>query len=159
MKTIFVFLLLLSFGFNRLFRQPSFDRTLFYTALTGQNLNEINSELTELTAESGKEAFRGALLMKKAGMMPQAKDKLHLFKTGHAQLEKAITGDSTNAEFRFLRLLIQEHAPALMNYHHDLKKDASYIRKNYNRLPAVVQNAVFNYSKTSTELKPGDFKN
>ena len=66
--------------------------------------------------------FTGALLMKKAGFNAPPAIKLHLFKSGHKMLEAAIRNNPENAEFRFLRLIIQEHAPGILGYKNDIGK-------------------------------------
>jgi len=53
--------------------------------------------------------------------------------------------------------MVQEHAPGILGYKDDLKKDSAYIRQSYKKLPAEVQRAIADYSKTSKVLNPGDF--
>ena len=104
-----------------------------------------------------KPAFEGALINEKSRFGKQAEGKkLNLFKDGHKKLESAIKKDGDNAEYRFLRLMIQEHAPGILGYKDDLKKDSAYIRQSYKKLPAEVQEAISNYSKTSKILKSED---
>src|SRR5207253_3424423 len=103
-----------------------------------------------------KPAFEGALLMKKAELANGPGKKLNLFKDGHKKLEAAIKKDDDNAEYRFLRLMIQEHAPKMLGYKEDLQKDSAYIRQSYKKLPAEVQEAIINYSKTSKILRSDD---
>jgi len=52
-------------------------------------LEEIDKELSgiEDLRSPGKEAYRGALLMKKAGLLKKPKDKLEEFKKGRTELE------------------------------------------------------------------------
>lgn len=138
--------------------QTNFDRAAYYSVITGSDLKAVDRELSYLENIQGKEALKGALLMKKAGMVGKPGEKLNLFSIGHKALEQAIGKDSTNAEYRFLRLIIQENAPKIVNYSSALKKDASYLRSHYKTLPAVVQQAVINYSQRSKQLAPGDFK-
>jgi hypothetical protein len=154
-RFIISFLFSIWFGISQ--AQTTFNRSLFYSVLSSESLEDVDHELTSLKNSPEKKAFEGALLMKKSGLVSDPKDKLSLFKSGRAVLEQAIAEDSTNTEFRFLRLLVQERAPKLVHYNSEIKKDASYLRENYKNLLPVVQKAVFNYSKTSKELKPGDF--
>ena len=65
--------------------------------------------------------------------------------------------DKDNGELRFLRLMIQEHAPGILNYKDDLEKDSLYIRQSFKKLPADVQQAITDYSKTSKVLRSEDF--
>jgi hypothetical protein len=117
--------------------------------------NQLN--LLKSTDIKDKTAFEGALIMKKAGMIKGANKKLKLFKEGHKKLESAISKDKENGEFRFLRLMIQEHAPGVLHYKNDLDKDSAYIRQSFKKLPADVQQAITEYSKTSRVLRSEDF--
>ncbi len=136
----------------------SFDRKAFYRAMQSNKADEINSELKAVQSSSfkDKEAFEGALTMKKAGLAGSADKKLSLFKSGHKKLESAIKRDNDNAEYRFLRLMIQEHAPGILGYKNEMKKDSEYIRRSYKTLPEPVQQAVSEYSRQSKVLKIQD---
>ena len=139
--------------------QTVFDRSAFYAAMASSKLEEIDAQLTLLKTASiaEKEGYEGALLMKKSGLASKPKDKLNLFKSGRSKLESSIAKDKENTELRFLRLIIQEHAPKLVNYRNELDNDSQIIRTNYRFLPPVVQQAIIDYSKKSTVLKPSFF--
>ena len=134
--------------------ESSFDRSAFYQAMASEKLNLVNDQLSLLknTSMTGKQAFEGALIMKKASFSATPDKKLSLFKSGHKKLEAAIYQDSANAEFRFLRLMVQEHAPRILGYKNEIKIDSDYIRKSYKKLPKVVQDAIFDYNKKSKAL-------
>ena len=83
---------------------------------------------------------------------PKAKEKLSLFKTGRLKLEASIKKDTGNTEFNFLRLIIQEHAPRVVEYRHNLENDIAAIRSNFKTLPQVVQQAIQDYIKKSKVL-------
>jgi hypothetical protein len=139
----------------------SFNRKAFYSVMASGNTQTVDEQINLLknsapTSPKDKEAFEGALLMKKAGLVSGPGRKLNLFKDGHKKLEAAIKEDDNNAEYRFLRLMIQEHAPGILGYKDDLKKDSTYIRQSYKKLPAEVQEAIINYSKVSKILKSED---
>ena len=136
-------------------KESAFSREDFYKAMEHDKLELVNDQLDLLKIVSIKEkdAFEGALIMKKAGLSTGAGKKLNLFKSGHKKLEAAIHKDTANAEFRFLRLMIQEHAPGIVGYKNELKKDCEYIRTSYKTLPQVVQHAIFDYNKKSKVLK------
>jgi hypothetical protein len=137
---------------------PEFDRPNFYKVMETGDLAAVNRELTVLEGLIflEKDAFVGALTMKKAGFAAAPGKKLNLFKSGHYKLETAIQKDSTNGELRFLRLLIQENAPGFLGYKKDIEKDQSFIRKSYNNLPESVQEAIRDYSKKSKKFKLAD---
>ncbi len=132
-----------------------FNRSAFYAAMSANDVLIINSQLTIIRSSSNdeKEAYEGALLMKKAGLVSKAKEKLSLFKAGRLKLENAIKKDKENAEFNFLRLIIQEHAPKIVEYRKNLENDISIIRSNYKKLPQEVQQAIIDYSKKSKLLR------
>jgi hypothetical protein len=163
MKTILSFVLL--FCLNALNQKAraqemqEIDRSAFYKSMATNKKSAVESELKVLqTADiPGKEAFIGALTMRQAGLGGDPARKLKLFKSGHSKLEAAIKKDQENAEYRFLRLLVQENAPGFLGYKRDLKADSEYIRKSYKNLPESLQQAIFDYSKISKILKPGDF--
>jgi hypothetical protein len=91
--------------------------------------------------------------MKKAGMAGKAKEKLSLFKSGRSKLESSISKDNTNTEYRFLRLLIQEHAPKVVKYRNKLEEDTQNIQANYKNLSPILQQVILDYCKKSTILK------
>jgi hypothetical protein len=155
--TIFTSLLLL-FAFTMVKADAAtngFDKSAFYNALASDNMETINSQLAAIksSALAEKEAYEGTLLMKKAGLVTKASEKINLFKAGRIKLEAAIKKDKENAEFSFLRLIIQEHAPKIVNYNNNMQTDVAAIRSNYKMLPPVVQQAIIDYSKKSKVLK------
>jgi hypothetical protein len=95
--------------------------------------------------------------MRKAELAKGVKNKIDLFKAGGAKLEAAIKKNIGNAEYRFFRLLIQENAPAILNYHSNINEDASVVKLNYSTLLPATQHAVMDYTKRSKVLKVTDF--
>lgn len=136
-----------------------FDKNVFYKVIKAGSVDDIDTELSYIDGASfnEKDAYKGTLLMKKAGMVKKAKDKMDLFKSGRIKLETALHGDPNNTEYRFLRLMIQEHAPKVTKYKAQLDEDSEYVKKNYTKLSPDVQEIVKDYSKTSTILHPEDF--
>jgi len=131
------------------------NRPAFYKAMEENNKTLVNDQLSELenVPDGVRQAFKGAMLMKKAGFRAPPAVKLRLFKQGHKMLEAAIRQEPDNAEYRFLRLIVQEHAPGALGYKNDVQSDCEYIRKSYKSLPDEVQHAIANYSKKSKYLK------
>ncbi|MFT3937055.1 MAG: hypothetical protein QM726_25740 [Chitinophagaceae bacterium] len=138
--------------------EKGFKKSNFYTAMSGDKEEPVNQQLDLLknAVIPEKDAYEGALLMKKAGIVGGAKKKLDLFKAGHKKLEAVISKDSTNVEYRFLRLMIQEHAPGILGYKGELEKDRLFIKNNFKKMPAIAKEAAENYSKESKILKPAD---
>lgn len=127
-----------------------------YKALASGNLETINGQIEKLQSNSTdlKEAYEGALLMKKSGLMKApAKEKISVFKSGKQKLEAVIAKDPDNAEYRFLRYIIQENAPKVVKYNKDLKEDAELIKSEFKNLPTSLQQVITDYSKKSKGLK------
>lgn len=139
---------------------PALDKKPVYDALRSAKLEPIEAQLAlvQNSSDNEKQAFEGALLMRKSGLISGPGKKLSTFKEGKEKLEASIAKDNNNTEFRFLRLLIQENAPNIVKYKKNLDEDKAMIIKNYKSLPAIVQSAVVTYSKTSKVISPQDFK-
>lgn len=156
MRILFNLLLLFSALTVRAgFEKSGFDKSAFYSAMASDNIQAIDLQLDIIKSASfaEKEGYEGALLMKKAGLVTKAKEKLSLFKAGRTKLEASIKKDNTNTEFVFLRLIIQEHAPKMVKYNDDIEADSQQIKKNLKSLSPVVQKAISDYSKNSKVLK------
>jgi len=136
------------------------DKLKFYSAMASGKIDDINDEIATISSSetSYKEGYLGALLMRKAGLLKVPAEKLKYFKRGRTKLETALLGDSDNAEYHFLRLTIQEHAPKIVKYHDQLETDKEFIKKSFKNLPPVVQQAIINYSMSSKALNPQDFQ-
>lgn len=153
-----VFNLLLFFSFAVVqgrSQHQGFDRSAFYTVIESGNKNDIDAQLSIVKGSlmPEKEAYEGTLLMKKAGLVAKAKDKLNLFKSGRSKLESSISKDDNNTEYRFLRLIIQEHAPKAVKYRNELEEDSKLIHTNFKSLSPFLQQQIIDYSKKSKVLK------
>jgi len=139
--------------------KQDFDKPGFYEVLASGKLSDIDKELDLLNTESipEKEAYEGTLLMRKSGLLKIPAEKLRFFKRGRIKLESALLKDSSNCEYHFLRLTIQEHAPKVVKYNAELENDKQYILKNFKDLSPVVQKVIIDYSKNSKILNPEDF--
>jgi hypothetical protein len=137
----------------------SFDRSAFYAVMASGKMEEVNEELILLNSASisEKEAYVGALMMRKGGLVKIPAEKLKFFKAGRIKLETALLKDNSNGEYHFLRLTIQEHAPKIVRYRTELETDRQYIKKSFKNLSPVVQQAIIDYSKNSQILHPQDF--
>jgi len=156
----FVLLLLVVFGINfNSFTRSNFDKEIFYSVLSSNQLEKIENQLNILQKSSfpEKSAYEGVLLMRKAGLISKPIKRLNLFKQGAKQLEASINADLNNYEFRFLRLMIQENAPHILGYHSDIENDKLLIKKHFKSLNPIVQHYILNYSKSSKVLHTEDF--
>jgi hypothetical protein len=152
------FILISPFVFARQV-SPSFDRSAYYAAMSSNKIELIKDEEERLDqcTHALKDAFVGALLMKKAGLVAKSAEKISLFKEGHKKLDNAISKNAENPELRFLRLMIQENAPKVVKYRGDIEKDSTFLKRNFRQLLPEVQKVVIDYSKTSKVLTPADF--
>ena len=135
------------------------DRKAFYAALSNGDMNKLNDQLKKMESLSFEEknAFTGVLKMRKAEFAKGLKTKLDLFKSGGAQLEDEIAKHKANVEYRFLRLIMQENAPAILNYNDNIEEDAKIIKASYSKLPQETKAAILDYCKKSKALKVQDF--
>ena len=155
-----VLMLLLYLAMVRASAMPSpLDKASFYSAMASNSMEAVDLALAEVrqTDIPEKTAYEGALLMKKAGLSSKSKEKMKLVKAGHAKLESAIKNDNEVVEYHFIRLMIQENAPKVVRYKGDLKKDAELVTESFKTLAPVVQQAIRDYSKTSSVLNSQDF--
>lgn len=155
-KTLITIALCFSFIFV-----SAINKTEFYKAFAGSDLAAINSYLAELNKEKASDlgnAYKGALLMKKAGIVKSPAEKLDLFKKGAKLLEAEITKSSSNAEFRLLRLVIQENSPSFLGYNKNMAEDKKSILTAYKKLDPIIQNQVRVFAKTSKNISPNELK-
>lgn len=138
----------------------SLDKEKLYLAMSADEVKAVEFHLKKIESSTDieSEAFEGALLMKKAGLIKGAKEKISVFKDGHRKLENSIKVDSTNPEYRFLRLMIQENAPKILNYNKDISNDHAILVSKFKTLSAPVQDALLSYCKKSKVLKTTDFR-
>src|SRR5436190_19451460 len=67
------------------------ERVAFYGALKSDDISKIDKEISALQNKSGLDpAFEAALIMKKSGLLKDAKEKLSLFKKGKIKLEESL---------------------------------------------------------------------
>jgi hypothetical protein len=148
MKRCVLFTLLCVLSFQ------TFDKAGLYAAMASGSLEEINKELTIVAATDLKEkdAYEGALLMRKAGLLSRPKEKLSTFKSGYIKMESSMAKDSGNVEYHFLRLMIQEHAPKVVHYDKDQEEDSQDIIRTFPTLSPMLQKAILNYCPHSKLL-------
>ncbi len=133
----------------------------FYEHFSVSDEKTINLALDLVNNSALKErfAYSGALLMRKAGIVGSPKEKLDLFKQGRRKLETEIEKEKDNAEYRFLRLMIQENAPSILGYKNDIKEDKGFLISHYKSLDPAVKTAILNYCQNSHILTKEDFQN
>lgn len=153
MKVQIIFLLFLLIG-STTFSQVNKKRV--YECLNSSSKAEITEEIKKLQAKSETSenlAFLGTLKMKAAQFHEKPKDRLEDFKIGKALLEKEISANPKLVEYRFLRLMIQENAPAILKYQSNIREDVLLIENGYSTTKGETKTAIASYSKVSKYLK------
>lgn len=97
------------------------------------------SELLRLTAGADttvatQRAYRGAALMIAAQFAKGVGGKLQLFNEGKDLMAGAAEAAPESVEVRFLRMTVQENAPAFLLYKSDIQQDKDFILGHF---PAV----------------------
>tara|TARA_R110002072_G_scaffold302060_2_gene483583 strand:- start:7905 stop:8390 length:486 start_codon:yes stop_codon:yes gene_type:complete len=131
------------------------DKAKYFTIFKVNSLPDIEAEINFLKKEKqsqAKDAFLGAMIMKKAQFMKTPKDKLSLFKEGKILLENAIAKEPKNIIYRFLRFVIQENCPKILKYNTQIRTDSNIIRQNYKSLDKITKEFVRDYAKKSEVL-------
>lgn len=136
-----------------------FDKAAYYQVMESGKLDAVENQLKIInsSANINRQAYSGALLMKKAGLIKGPGKKLNVFKDGHSKLEAAIEKEKANTEWRFLRLVIQEHAPKILNYRGDIEEDARVVHQDFKNLSPELQAAILDYRKQSDTLQKLNF--
>ena len=153
-KGLFILFFISNIFFCDLYAQKEvLSKKSFYEALASNDLNKINDQIKLMENLTNYEAFNGAMQLRKSEYIKALNEKISTFKSGRQKLENAISKDHENAEFRFLRLMIQEHAPKIVNYFSDIETDCKLIKLKFENLPILVKNAIIDYCKYSKNLK------
>lgn len=93
--------------------------------------NLINlSQTSKSTPQNIKLAYYSAAYMASAKYKINPYTKYKTFISGKNMLESAIKKDTTNIEPRFIRFIIQNHAPGFLGYNNNLENDKAFIFKN-----------------------------
>jgi outer membrane protein assembly factor BamD (BamD/ComL family) len=74
--------------------------------------------------------YEASATMQKAQFALAPWTQYNYFRKGKKMLEDFIKKYPANVEARYVRFLIQTHAPFFLGYHHEIKTDAAFIREN-----------------------------
>jgi hypothetical protein len=153
MRYIWIWYCLLMSG-SLAIAQSQFVRSAYFQAFEQDAVTAMDEQLnaTERLSGTDRDAFEGALLMRKAGLQSSPVQKLSLFKQGAQKLEAAIKAQPNNAEYRFLRLMIQENAPKILGYRDQLKQDGKMVTTRLKTLDPATRAAVQRYAAQSKYL-------
>ncbi len=133
----------------------------FYAVFSGNSASDINEMITSLEKEETSSlinAYKGALYMKQSSFMKEAKQKIETFKKGRTLLETEINNQPDNAEYRFLRLVVQEKSPPILKYKKDITSDKDLLISHFSELDSFVQKQVINYSRQSKKLDENELQ-
>lgn len=156
---IFFSFILLFFLSSNIMREV--DKGEFYKVFSSTSQESIDGMISRLDQEKTSSlvlAYQGALYMKKAGFVKGVGGKVKTFKKGAHLLEEEIKRNPANAEYRFLRLAIQEHAPGILHYDKNLEEDKSAVTNGFAKFNANLKTVVADYVKDSKVLKESDFR-
>lgn len=137
-----------------LFQQHT-DKKTYYEVLSEKSVERIDQKIAEIekaATSSIKNAYLGGLYMKKSSFLKKPKDKLDMFNKGKNLLENEITRNPNNAEYRFIRLILQEHSPIMLKYNTNIEDDKQFIEKKFSTLDKDLQGIIKEYASTSKIL-------
>ncbi|MGH1336527.1 MAG: hypothetical protein ACRBFS_10395 [Aureispira sp.] len=137
------------------------NSSTFYKAFGSDSLTTINQALYQLEQQkqsSTTVAYTGGLKMKKSSYVKGIAKKLSVFKEGRELLEQAITRYPKNAEFRFIRLTIQENAPKVLKYNKNTTDDKKAIIAGYKKMDSKTRAYIMDYARHSNLLKTSELK-
>ena len=133
----------------------------FFDAFGSDELSKIEETLMSLEAQEQSadvQAYTAGLLMKKASFMKTPFQKLSMFRDGKKRLETIITNYPSNAEYRIIRLVLQENAPKILKYNTNIEEDLRLIKETFTRHSKVVQQFLLDYAKESNVLSSSDLR-
>lgn len=111
-------------------------RDKYHLAIYDEKIaNALDAELR--TMEGGESIFQGyqgavKMLLAKFAFMPST--KYSLFTNGKVLLEKAVLASPSDLELRYLRLSIQQNAPAFLGYKSDIETDKQLLLRGVSDL-------------------------
>lgn len=154
-RALFLLVFLPALGWSQI------NKEQFYKAMESNDLSSAAQQrkaVEAMASSSSRNAYYGAILMKEAQFLSTPKAKLDQFKKGKQLLESEIKSHASDAEYRFLRLLIQENCPKMLGYNKEIQADASLIGKGFSSMPASLQSIIRSYSAKSAALKSQGIK-
>ena len=133
----------------------------FFDAFSSDELSKIDKTLLSLESQEQSvdvQAYTAGLLMKKASFMKTPLKKLSMFRDGKKRLETIIRNYPLNAEYRIIRLVLQEKAPNMLKYNTNIEEDLRVIKETFARHSKVVQQFLLDYAKESNVLSSSDLQ-
>jgi len=96
------------------------------------NITNKNNELAFIkkyknSTKVNIQAYVVSLEMKQAEYKVMPWQKLSVFNKGKQKLEQLISKNKNNAHLRYVRLVIQEQLPKVLNYNSEIKNDKQFL--------------------------------
>jgi len=96
------------------------------------NITNKNNELAFIkkyknSTKVNIQAYVVSLEMKQAEYKVMPWQKLSVFNKGKQKLEQLISKNKNNAHLRYVRLVIQEQLPKILNYNSEIKNDKQFL--------------------------------
>lgn len=151
-RLLVVFLVFLVSGFT----SSDFVRSEFYTVFQEGSEETIEHYLDKIESNQDLIAYNGALYLKLSGLQKGASKKFNTFKKGKLLLDSTIEKEPTNTEWRFLRFVIQENVPPILNYNSQIEEDKAIIISGYSSCDSQLQRIIKGYTKKSKKLNASD---
>lgn len=127
-------------------------RLVFQNASLNEQNAVLFNEMTQQKLSIDKNllsAYAGAseTLLAKFGATPA--EKLKLFKSGKAKIEKAVEKDPSNIEIKLIRLIIQNNVPPILKYSDNIEDDKEFILGNFKNASPDVKKFIQKIGKDS----------
>ncbi|HIP31561.1 MAG TPA: hypothetical protein EYG86_02240 [Crocinitomicaceae bacterium] len=126
------------------------NKSTYFSVFESHSISRIEAQIVSIKKEKAstdKDAFLGAMIMKKAQFMKTPKEKIAVFKEGKMLLENAIRKRPGKTTYRFLRLAIQENCPKILKYNTKIEEDKKNVMQNLSSLDNATKTAVVSYFK------------
>ncbi|WP_431165245.1 hypothetical protein [Tenacibaculum halocynthiae] len=124
MKWLFAFLLFIVFNFDNI---PDYVQSYHKATTKEQEVEFINKYKN--SSKINIIAYVVSLEMKQAKYKFFPWKKLSIFNKGKKKLEGLIRDNPDNVDLRYVRLVIQENVPSLLNYKSNITEDKLFLSK------------------------------
>ena len=99
-----------------------------------QNEDRVLASLKDLEQKSSlstdERCYKAVFLCMKADYLTWPSDKLAAFKKGYGELNKVISENENNAEFRYHRYMIEKYTPSWLIEVNHMAKDKAFVKAN-----------------------------
>jgi hypothetical protein len=106
-------------------------------------------DIIEVTPCLNSEPYMASAIMQKAQFAFAPWTKYRYFIKGRNKLELYIEQNPSDIEARYIRFLVQSHAPFFLGYNKEIKEDVNLIKKNINNynLPEFYKKQILEHIK------------